>query len=98
MNRLRATISHDLLQVLGYPFLMLEGLFRAGRLVLERDADALMKVADDLKAFPYQIRIEFDLREDGRVGMKRDRRARTARCARLLERTGRFAPFERHLP
>ena len=74
----------------GQPFLVLEDLLRPLRLVLERDADTLVDVADDLEPLANHARIELDLRENRRIGVEVDRRARS-RAPRQPSSAGRSA-------
>src|ERR1041384_2214925 len=77
---------------------MLEDLFLVIDFVLKGDASTLVDVADDFEALTDDRGIELDLREDCSVRMEVDRRPRSARGARLLQRTRWLAAFERHLP
>ena len=77
VNRLRAARRDDLLQEVRQPFLVLKDVLRALGFVLERDAHTLVDVADDLEPLADERRVEFDLREDRRVGMEIDGRARS---------------------
>ena len=75
-------------------FLVLKDLFIAVDFVGERDADAFVKIADDLEAFPDHRGIEFHLREDCRVRVEVDRRSRTAGGGGLMRwRAGTPAPI-----
>src|SRR5687767_3642697 len=77
---------------------MLEDLLRPGRLVLERDAHALVYVADDFEALANDGGVELDLGKNSRIRMKVDRRPRATGGARLLQRPGGLASLEGHLP
>ena len=76
---------------------MLEDVLLPGRLVLERDLDATVQVAGDLQPLADDLRIEFDLREDLRVGLEVDGRAGAARRADFLQAAGRLTLLEGHL-
>src|SRR6185369_11510050 len=60
--------------------------------------DALVQEAGDFEPVLDDIRLELDLREDGRVGLEIHRRARTARGSELLQRPDRLPLFEAHFP
>src|SRR3954469_8254322 len=77
---------------------MLEDIAALGGLVFEDDFDALVEVAGYLEAFADDGRLEFDLRKDRRVGVKKNRGAGAARGSQLLERSNRLALLEPHLP
>ena len=90
-------LADDLLQVVDEAFLVLEDVLLAGGLVLERDLDAAMQVAGDFEALADDLRVEFDLRKDLRIGLEEHRRAGAARGADLLQAAGRLALLEGHL-
>ena len=90
VHRLGAAFGDDLLDEVGQPFLVLEDLLRPLGLVLERDADALVDVADDLEPLANQRRVELDLRKDRRIGMEVDGGAR-CRAPRRPSSAGRSA-------
>ena len=80
------------------PFLVVEDFLGPFGLVLEGDLHALVDVADHFEPLANGRGIEFHLREDRRVGMEVDGRPGAARRAGLLQRAGRLAALERHLP
>ena len=56
-----------------------------------------MQVARDLEALANDLRVEFDLRENLRIGLEVHRRAGAARRAHLLQAAGRLSLLEGHL-
>src|SRR4030095_1320406 len=98
VHRFRTPRRDDRLQGVDDPFGMFEYGPGVGRLVFERHLEPFVEVARYLEALADDHGVEFDLREDGGVGVEEDRRAGAARGAKLLQRRRRLALLEAHLP
>src|SRR5918993_1028299 len=77
---------------------MLVNIPAPGGLVLERHFDAAMQVAGDFEPLANDLRVEFHLRENRRVGPEEHRRAAAAGGPRFLQRATGLSLLEAHLP
>ena len=97
MHGLGVFLADDFLQVVDQAFLVLVDVLLSGGFILERDLDAAMQVACNLEALTNGLRVEFDFRENLRIGLEVDRRAGSSSGAHLLQAPGRLSLLERHL-